>query len=582
MQLSMSTKTIDRSRRFRPQRAAAQINQSDDRLAAGEAELPLPDRWRQLVLALLLIGLAARLVRYLLCFPLWEDECFLVYNLIDRSYAELLKPLDYHQVCPVMFLWIEATAVRLFGFNEYALRLVPVLISIASLFLFRHVAERLLRGWALVLAVGWFAVSYPMIRYAAEAKPYGSDLFLALVQIALIVEWRRRPQQSAWLWGLVALAPLAVSLSFPTVFLAGGVSLFILFGLLKERSSARVWAPWILYNLAIGGTFLLVYMATMQTQNTAELPYMQQFWHDEFPPISQPLSLPWWLLKVHASDLLAFPFGGRNFASLLTLICCVSAVAFLVRKRAWSLLALGLVPLALQFCAAALHRYPYGGHSKLTMYLGTMICLFCGIGVTALLARLAARRAPNNAGVKLITAGLMLVALGSMARDFWRPGKTHSDIRARDFARWFWINAEYNQEVACLKTDLNLEFAPKIYQDLNWTAMYLCNQRIYSPRRAKKQPLRLDLVTKDHPLQCVEYRVPDLEPKDDPARERWLNEMCRRYDLVGRETIPFVRYNKRETKVMSVDRLELYNFAPKGTGPGAGRHAALRDGTRIR
>jgi len=512
-----------------------------------------------------MVGLAARLVRYVLCFPLWEDECFLVYNLIDRSYLDLLKPLDYHQVCPVLFLWVEATAVRLFGFNEYALRLIPVLASIAGLFLFRHVAERLLRGWALVLAVGWFAVSYPMIRYTAEAKPYGTDLFLALVQIALIVEWRRRPLQARWLWGLAAMAPLAVGMSYPTVFLAGGVSLFVLFGLVKERSSGRVWAPWIFYNLVIAGSFLAVYFTAAKIQNSAELPYMQDFWHDEFPPLTHPLSLPWWLLKVHASDLLAFPFGGRNFASVLTLICCASAVAFLIRKRAWPILALGLVPLALHFCAAALHRYPYGGHSKLTMYLATMICLFAGIGTAALLARWTSRRGATAGAAKLAVAGLMVVAAGSMARDFWRPGKTQSDIRARDFARWFWINAEYNQEVACLKTDLNLEFAPKIYQDLNWTAMYLCNQAIYSPRHARREPLRLDRVAADHPLQCVEYRVPELEPKNSDARERWLDDMCQRYDLVGRETIPFVRYNKRETRVMTVDRLELYNFVPKGT-----------------
>ena len=174
---------LDRAGRFGPGGRAA--------LARPSRNCPLP-HWNKLIWAFLLLGLAARCVRYLVCFPLWEDECFLVCNLIDRSYLQLLEPLDYHQVCPVLFLWAEATAVRLLGFNEYALRLLPLLVSIASLFLFRRVAAQLLRGWALVFAVGWFAVSYPMIRYAAEAKPYGTDLFLGLVQVAMIVEWRQR------------------------------------------------------------------------------------------------------------------------------------------------------------------------------------------------------------------------------------------------------------------------------------------------------------------------------------------------------------------------------------------------------
>jgi hypothetical protein len=239
-------------------------------------------------------------------------------------------------------------------------------------------------------------------------------------------------------------------------------------------------------------------------------------------------------------------------------------VAYLVRKRSWPLLALGIMPLVLHFCAAALERYPYGGQAKMSMYLGAVICLFSGLGAAALLSAWAARRGSLRTPGRLVVAVLMLVGVTSIARDFWRPGKTQSDLRARDFARWFWINAEYNNEVACLKTDLNLAFAPRIYQDLNWSAMYLCNQRIYSPRHARKEPLRLERVDVSRPLQCVEYRVPSLET-DNTARQRWLDDMCQRYDLIGRETIPFVRYNKRESRVILVDCLELYDFVPKTT-----------------
>ena len=38
-----------------------------------------------------------------------------------------------------------------------------------------------------------------------------------------------------------------------------------------------------------------------------------------------------------------------------------------------------LVPLALHFAAAALHRYPYGGHVKFSMYVAPMIYLFFGV-----------------------------------------------------------------------------------------------------------------------------------------------------------------------------------------------------------
>ena len=109
-----------------------------------------------------------------------------------------------------------------------SLRLIPFLCGLGSLLLFRHVAGRLLQGISLVLAVGLFAVAYPMTRYAAEAKPYGCDLLVALAMLALAIEWLRRPDQTRWLWCLAALVGPAVGYSFPAIFMAGGVSLVIL------------------------------------------------------------------------------------------------------------------------------------------------------------------------------------------------------------------------------------------------------------------------------------------------------------------------------------------------------------------
>src|SRR5947207_13177836 len=102
-----------------------------------------PEQQSRLVTAFVVLGLVARCVRYLLDFPLWEDECFLCVNFIDRTFAGLLQPLDFHQVAPPLFLWIELAAVKLFGYGERSLRLFPFLCSVASLFLFRRLAGRL-------------------------------------------------------------------------------------------------------------------------------------------------------------------------------------------------------------------------------------------------------------------------------------------------------------------------------------------------------------------------------------------------------------------------------------------------------
>ena len=146
-------------------------------LFRGEEKLLSPQAQRRWLLALMIVGIALRLTRYLLRFPLWEDEAMLSANLIDRGYRELLLPLHYCQVAPTLFLWgaIDRRQTTRLQRICPAARF-PFLCGLGSLLLFRHVAGRLLQGVSLVLAVGFFAVAYPMTRYAAEAKPYGCDL----------------------------------------------------------------------------------------------------------------------------------------------------------------------------------------------------------------------------------------------------------------------------------------------------------------------------------------------------------------------------------------------------------------------
>ena len=73
-------------------------------------------------------------------YPLWWDEAFVAVNFIRRDYIDLLRPLDYGQVCPILFLWSELALVKLLGFSEWSLRLFPLVCAVASVVLFRHVA----------------------------------------------------------------------------------------------------------------------------------------------------------------------------------------------------------------------------------------------------------------------------------------------------------------------------------------------------------------------------------------------------------------------------------------------------------
>ena len=61
-------------------------------------------RWLWLLVGL---GIAARVVRWALCFPLWGDEAFLSASFLHRGYGDMFGPLEYHQICPLLVLWAQ-------------------------------------------------------------------------------------------------------------------------------------------------------------------------------------------------------------------------------------------------------------------------------------------------------------------------------------------------------------------------------------------------------------------------------------------------------------------------------------------
>ena len=543
---------------------------------AGDSAAPRrgeADRYTRWILVFLAVGVAARLIRYLLRFPLWGDEAALAMNFLDRDYAGLMQPLGFHQVAPLLFLWIELTAVKLLGFHEWSLRLFPLLCSVASLFLFHRMARLLLRGTALLLAVGTFAVTYSGLRYAAEMKPYGVDLMVSTLLLLLAVRWWRQPDDTRWLWALVALVPLALGLSYPAVFLAGGVSLAVATVLLGTRSR-RGWWVWTAYNLALAGSFLAWYRLAIGTQAGAELNVMRSMWDETFPPRDSLLSLLIWLLRVHAGPLLAVPVGGDHWGSIATTLLCLVAVGTLIHKGRYRLLVLCSTPFVLNLLAAAMRRFPYGGHMRLAMHLMPLVCILIGIGATALIKWLSrdcatpqtaedSRGHSLTAPVAAAVIVLLTLAVLSVARDFCAPGKEQQEIRKRDFAVWFWGSMEREHEVVSISTDLKQNFPPP---GCTWencvSPQFFCNARIYSPRQARRQGYDLSRVSRQRPLACVQYWT-HMAPYDRAAFDCWLDGMKQRYDLIAAQRYPMLQDNDDDAVPEPPDRVEVYEFVPK-------------------
>ena len=343
--------------------------------------------WKPILGAFIFLGLLLRTVRYLACYPLWSDEAFVAANFIRRGYLELLKPLDYGQICPILFLWPVRAIVGLFGFSEGSLRLFPLLCGFLSLGLFVKLSSKLLSGLPLVFAVSIFAVSAGPIRYSSEVKPYASDLLAALLLLNPALGWLQDRSRTASLWWLAALTPLALTLSHPAIFVAAGISLGMALSIWKAHDR-RVLVPFVIFNAAIVVLFPALYFLVMLPQNSV-LPYWREgYWENGFPPVRQPLLLIRWLIEAHTSKMLAYPGGGPRGASILTSLLLLAGSISLWKGGKRPALIVLLAAFGFTLIAATLRKYPYGNESRHMQYVAPAICLLAGLGLDVMIRAL--------------------------------------------------------------------------------------------------------------------------------------------------------------------------------------------------
>ena len=170
------------------------------------------------------LGAALRLWQYAAGASLWADEANMALNIVERPLARLLGPLDYRQVAPPGWLVLEKLAVLVFGEGEHALRLIPLLGSLAALPLGWHVARRVLPpGLGPPLALGLLATGSPSSSTPPRRSPTRRT-------------WPSRSCWSPWVWRCNSTAPdrggrsvwalagaIAPWLSYPAMLVAAGL-----------------------------------------------------------------------------------------------------------------------------------------------------------------------------------------------------------------------------------------------------------------------------------------------------------------------------------------------------------------------
>jgi hypothetical protein len=415
-------------------------------------------RWLLLFLAL---GLLWRIVRYLQGIPFWSDEAYLLVSILHQNYAGLLRePLEYGQVAPLLFVWVQRFLLERWDGGEWAMRLLPIAAGVAALLLFARVAWLELPPRAAALAVAIYAVSYRIVRHTTESKPYATDGFVAVLLLWAARGWWRAPDHLGHSAALILAGVIGVWLSYPAVFVAAAIGILMVAratgdsGRATDAPSRRralaAWASCGVFGLAVGSSFLGHYVTYAGPQSArASGTWLEDYWAGSFPPSDSILNLARWFAEIHAGRMLGYPVGGANFASILTTIACIAGLAWLARRRQAFLLGMTLLPAFLTLAAAALHKYPYGGASRLSQHLAPMICLTAGAGVAALIERIRNPKVRERlAGAMGLT--LIGIGLGGLTIDCVAPHRSpDEDEWVRPVVRDVVNRMEPADEVVC-------------------------------------------------------------------------------------------------------------------------------------
>jgi hypothetical protein len=324
--------------------------------------------------AILIIGAVLRISQFIFNRSVTEGEAALAINIMNRSYAGLLKPLDLVQAAPYGFLVIQKTMFQVLGNNDYSLRVFPQLCGLISLFVFWRVTKKMLSAWGLAIGLLLFSVSDYLIYFSSEVKQYSTDVMIGLIITSLAVSVLAAGFNRWNFTGLALCAGLGIWISHPAFFFMVGSGTLIFIHVLKNRDrSARL--PWL--------ALVFIFLASAAADYTLSLRFLIahrefiNFWQPAFMPLP-PRSLAdlRWFGYVFAR-IFKNPAGFPIYLIPLAIIFFILGIVRFYKNRSWEAWLL-VLPVILSLAASGLHKYPFEGRLMLFLIPGMVIFIAAG------------------------------------------------------------------------------------------------------------------------------------------------------------------------------------------------------------
>jgi hypothetical protein len=150
----------------------------------------------------------------------------LALNVINKNALELLKPLDYRQVAPILFLQIEKIFSTILPNTEYGLRLFPLLCFWGAIFFFYKISKKLLHNpCSIIFALSLFVFNSTLIYFSSEVKQYMTDVFVLLAVFYFVLKDYYTDKNKYYTLGIVGGIAIFLSNVAPIILATCGLYL---------------------------------------------------------------------------------------------------------------------------------------------------------------------------------------------------------------------------------------------------------------------------------------------------------------------------------------------------------------------
>jgi hypothetical protein len=341
--------------------------------------MPLKYTIEEITVKLLLIaGVVLSLLQFFYNRSLWLDEAMLALNIINKDNFELLKPLDYWQVAPILFLQIEKLFSILLPNTEYGLRIFPLLCYWAAIcFFYKIIKIQLHSIYVIIIALSFFVLNALFIFYSGEAKQYMTDVFILLLVFYLVIKNYKNERNKYYVLGIVGALSVFLSNVAPIIlFTAGLCLLYTHFFVSKQKivPLLAVFATWL-------GFFSVYYYFFIYEHPSREI--MVAYWSKlpVFLPIHSVGDFCQFIDDKRTSLLgalfsqTAIPRRGVMIIQKSLLLVFLAGLMYLIMKKKWEIIILTCTPPALHLFLSAFQLYPF--EIRLTIYLLPGIIIVC-------------------------------------------------------------------------------------------------------------------------------------------------------------------------------------------------------------